>query len=57
MGLKFLLAYADAMISIISGTAAVILSKINFGPIGHHHPQSSPLLRVCTVPNASAIFL
>jgi hypothetical protein len=26
-------------------------------PTGHHHPRSSPLPRVCTVPRASAIFL
>jgi hypothetical protein len=39
--------------SIISGTGAVICSKINFRPTGHHHPWSSLLLRVCTVPSAS----
>jgi hypothetical protein len=29
--------------------------KTNFRPTGHHHPRSSPLLSVCTVPRASAI--
>jgi hypothetical protein len=40
---------------IISGTGAAIWSKTNFGPIGHHHPRSSPLPRLCTVPSASGI--
>jgi hypothetical protein len=42
--------------SIISGTGAAIWSKTNFGPIGHHHPRSSPIPLICTVPSASAIF-
>jgi hypothetical protein len=46
----------DKQLSIISGTGAVIWSKTNLGASGHHHPRSSPLLRVCTVPSASAIF-
>jgi hypothetical protein len=42
--------------SIISSTGAAIWSKINFGPAGYHHPGSSSLPRVCTIPSASAIF-
>jgi hypothetical protein len=38
-----------------SGTDAAIWSKTNFGPTGHHHPQSSPFLHVRTIPTASAI--
>jgi hypothetical protein len=41
--------------SIIPWAGAVIWSKINFGPIGHHHSQSSLLPRVCTIPHTSAI--
>jgi hypothetical protein len=41
--------------SIISGTGAPIWSKTNFGPTGHHHLRSSPILRSCVVPGASAI--
>jgi hypothetical protein len=37
-------------------TGAAIWSKTNFGPTGHYHPQSSPILCVCTVPSISAIF-
>jgi hypothetical protein len=42
--------------SIVSGTAADIRSKINIEPTEHHHPQSSPVPRVITVPSASVIF-
>jgi hypothetical protein len=42
--------------SIIFRTAAAIWSKTNSGPAGHHHPRSSPLTHVSTVPSASAIF-
>jgi hypothetical protein len=42
--------------SIISGTGVVIWSKTNSGPTGHHHPWSSPLLRVCIVSSNSVIF-
>jgi hypothetical protein len=31
-------------------------SKTNFEPTDHHHPRSSTLPRICTVPSASAIF-
>jgi hypothetical protein len=41
---------------IISGTGAAIWSEINFGTTGYHHPHST-LLRVCTIPSASAIFM
>jgi hypothetical protein len=41
--------------SIISGTGAVIWSKSNFGTNVHHHPRNSALLRVCTIPSASAL--
>jgi hypothetical protein len=40
-----------------SETGAVIWSKTIFGPTGHHHPRSSPLPLICTVPSASANFL
>jgi hypothetical protein len=43
-------------VQFIFGTGAAIWSKTNFGPNGHHHPQSSLLLRICTVPSTSAIF-
>jgi hypothetical protein len=32
-----------------------IWSETNFGPTSHHHPQSSPLLRVYTIPSMLAI--
>jgi hypothetical protein len=35
--------------SISSGTGAAIWSKTNFGPTGHHYPQSSPLLCICEI--------
>jgi hypothetical protein len=38
--------------SIISGPDAVICSKINFGPMGHHNPQSCPLPHIYTIPSA-----
>jgi hypothetical protein len=44
------------VVSIIFGTGASIWTKRNFGLTGHHHPPSSPLLNVCAVPSASAIF-
>jgi hypothetical protein len=43
-------------LSIISGTGPTLLSKTNFGHTGHHHPRSSSLQRVCTVPSVSAVF-
>jgi hypothetical protein len=33
-----------------------LVKKSGFGPTGHHHPRSSYLLRVCTVPSTSAVF-
>jgi hypothetical protein len=39
-----------------SGTGAAIWLETNFGTTGHNHPRSSPLPRVWTVPNASALF-
>jgi hypothetical protein len=42
--------------SVTSGTGATIWSKANSEPTFHHHPRSSPLPRICTVPSASAIF-
>jgi hypothetical protein len=42
-------------ISTVYGTGGSIWSETNFGPTGPHHPRSSPLPRICTIPSASAI--
>jgi hypothetical protein len=39
------------------GPGAAIWSETNFGHTSHHHPRSSPLPHICTIPRASAIFL
>jgi hypothetical protein len=38
------------LLSIISGTGIAIWLKTDFGPTGHHYPQSSPLLCICLFP-------
>jgi hypothetical protein len=43
--------------SMISGTDSAIWSETNFEHIDHHHSRSSPVLHVCTIAIASAIFL
>jgi hypothetical protein len=45
------------VVFIIFRIGAAIWSKTNFGPTGHHHPRSSPLPHVCTVPSTCTIFL
>jgi hypothetical protein len=39
----------------VSGTSAVIWSKTNFGPTGHHYSRISFMPPVCTVLSASSI--
>jgi hypothetical protein len=51
------MSYTDKEPLIISRTGPAIWPKTNFGPTGHHHPRSSPLPHVCTVPGASGIAL
>jgi hypothetical protein len=44
------------LLTIISGTGAAFWSETNLGPTGHHHPRSSPLFRICTIPSTYVIF-